>query len=152
MCNCSDGRLLLILLFLLNGTGLVFDSAPFAALLTQRYTTYFQLFSQGVGLPMLSPEVVAAHSVVLVFLFESVLVLGAAFTLAHQQRGPRILQGVMLLLASSAAAEGLWLEALRDLAVIGGLLLLDSSPSPEIQKKPVAPVLLPRPSHRQKAE
>ena len=152
MCNCRDGRLLLILLFLLNGTGLVFDSAPFAALFTERYTAYFKLFSEGAGLPMLSPGSIAAHSVVLVFLFESVLVLGATLTLAHQAKGLQILLGAMLLLAISAVVEGLWLEALRDLAVVGGLLLLDPQQSSQPLKKPPAPALLSKQSHRQKAE
>lgn len=153
MCSCNDGRLLLALLFLLNGTGLIFDSVPFSALFTARYVACFKLFNEAWGLPMLSPEMITQYSVALVFLLESVMIAGATLTLAHQLKGPRVLIGVMLLLITSAVVEGLWYEALQDLAVIGCLLLLDPQLESDPPKKPAAPVLLPRPVlGRQKAE
>ena len=153
MCSCNDGRLLLGLLFLLNGTGLIFDSGPFTALFTARYVACFKVFNEGWDLPMFSPEMIAQYSLVLVFLLESVMIAGASLTLTHQPRGPQVLIGVMLLLITTAVIEGLWHEVLQDLAVIGCLLLLDPQLEPDPPKKPAAPVLLPRPVlGRQKAE
>lgn len=152
MCSCDDGRLLLALLFLLNGSGMIFDPLPFATLLTLRYTAFYELVSEGLGIPMLSPSLISTYSIVLVVLLEIVMNVSAVLTLARNRSGPRILVGVMTLLAASAISAGLWSEALRDLAIVGSLLLLDPQPE-SLPQRPAAAPFLPRPNpRRQKAE
>lgn len=126
------GRLLLVLMFLASGVDKVSNPAPGQALLNARYEATEKFVGRlGVPLP-LSAEVVKELSQVIIQIMGVLMLVGAMLTLFNLRYGPGLLTAQMILITvvihnpmlatSSQETQNELIQALKNLAVIGGLL------------------------------
>lgn len=130
-CRQVVGRILLVLIFLLSGIGKLADSKPNQDFLNARYEANFKFYAQ-LGVPLPPVALIKDFSQIIIFAMGGVMVLASILTIFSLKPGACVLIAQMtlitvimhnpLLSANSQEAQLELIHALKNIAIIGGLM------------------------------